>query len=98
MDSVSFFKILSTISTCFLKPTSRTGSAFGVLGDVIETFSLSFLTGKLENLPDLAVFQRYSDKSTRQGKLCMCTCKCMFVCKCIACCVTKNTVVCGNGI
>lgn len=37
---------------------SRIGSAFGVLGDLIEIFGLSFLTGKLENLTDLAVFQR----------------------------------------
>lgn len=33
---------------------SRIGSAFRALGDLIETFSLSFLTGKLENLPDFS--------------------------------------------
>lgn len=39
---------------------SRIGSAFGVVGDLIWTFILSFLTtSKLEKLPDLALFQRY---------------------------------------
>lgn len=63
----------------------------------MEIFNLSFLTGKLENLPDVAVFQRPSGKPNRQEKICMCKCKCMFVCKCMLC-DKKNTVVCGNGI
>lgn len=75
---------------------SRIGSAFAVLGDVIWTFIFSFLTSKLEKLPDMALFQRYRVrkifKPIRGKKSCICTYKYVCVCKCVVYCVPKKFV------